>query len=189
MTDNGRRWAWRGGVLTLAILAGLVAWVSERSDNDGAGTVGPSSEVRIVGARELGDAAILNAHPVYWAGPVSGTELELGESADGTVQVRYLPAGSQAGEERPGGLLTVASYPLPHPRRALAAFAARPRSTVHHGRDGREVITSSESPGSAYFASPDDSVQVEVYDPVPKRALELALSGQVIPAGRGRAGG
>jgi hypothetical protein len=181
VTADSRRWLLRGTVLALALAVGLVAWLSERGA-DGA-AVEPSPEVRIVRPVALADAAVLSGHPVYWIGPVPGTELELSEAADGTVQVRYLPVGSQSGEERPGGVLTVASYPLAHPARALSAFAARPGSSVHGARAGRKVVTSAESPGSAYFASPDDSVQVEVYDPAPNRALGLVLSGRVRPAG------
>jgi hypothetical protein len=41
------------------------------------------------------------------------------------------------------------------------------------------VVTSAESPGSAYFTSPDNTVQVDVYDPHRGRALALVLSGRV----------
>lgn len=180
MTAERRNWLLRGGVVLLAVAAGLVAWLSERDSEEGAaGAVPP--QVRIVDPAALGDAAALSGHPVYWAGQVPGTELGLSEDAGGIVQVRYLPVGStpeQAGED----VLTVGSYPLPDPARALTAFARRPRSRLLHGSDGKMVVTSAESPGSAYFVSPDNSVQVEVYDPVPKRALRLALSGRVRPA-------
>jgi hypothetical protein len=33
-----------------------------------------------------------------------------------------------------------------------------------------------------YLISPDNTLQIEVYDPSPERAMELALSGQVRPA-------
>jgi hypothetical protein len=176
-----RSWLLRGTVIAIAVAAGLLAWLSERGADDEAGTE-RSPEVRIVRPAELGDAAVLSGHPVYWAGPISGTELGLREGADGTVQVRYLEAGSEPGEGQEN-VLTVGSYPLPDPAKALAAFAARRGSTVRHGRDGREVVTSTESPGSAYFSSPDGSVQVEVYDPHPQRALGLVLSGRVRPGG------
>lgn len=181
MKEKGRRRLLRGTVVALAAVVGLVVWLSERGGEDGAGAESPSA-VRIVGPAGLNDAAALSGHPVYWAGPIPGTELGLSEGADGTVQVRYLEAGSEpdAGQEN---VLTVGSYPLPDPAQALAAFAARPGSTLRHARDGSEVVTSTESPGSAYFASPDGSVQVEVYDPAPKRALGLVLSGRVRPAG------
>jgi hypothetical protein len=167
-------------VLGIAVVVGLVAWLSER--DDGHGGSGPSPEVRIVRPDQLDDAAALSGHPVYWAGPVPGTELELREGADGTVQVRYVEAGSERGEGDEN-VLTVGSYPLSDPAAALDAFAARPGSVARRAEDGSEVVTSTESPGSAYFSSPDNSVQVEVYDPVPGRALKLVLAGRARPSG------
>jgi hypothetical protein len=169
----------RGTVVAIAAAVGLVAWLSERGSQNGAAGVA-LPEVRVVSPAGLAGAAALNGHPVYWAGPIPGTELGLSEGADGIVQVRYLAAGSAPGAAEEN-VLTVGSYPLPGPARALAAFGRRPKSKLLHAHDGKVVVTSAESPGSAYFASPDDSVQVEVYDPAPDRALDLVLSGRVRP--------
>jgi hypothetical protein len=176
-TGNGhsKHLVLRGTVLGIAVVVGLVAWLSER---DGGHSEGDGPEVRIVRPDELDDAAALSGHPVYWAGPVPRTELELTEGADGTVQVRYVEAGAEPGEDREN-MLTVGSYPLPDPAGALDAFAARRGSVVRRAENGGEIVTSTESPGSAYFSSPDNGLQVEVYDPVPGRALELVLSGRV----------
>lgn len=137
---------------------------------------------RIVAPSGLGEVAALLGQPVYWAGPVSGKELELTELGEGGgVQVRYLPEGVEA-RDGASAPLTVGSYPLSDPGAALDAFAKRPGSVVRRGRGGRKVVVSTRSPTSAYFVSPDNSVQVEVYDRSPKRALALALSGRVRPA-------
>jgi hypothetical protein len=178
--EDRRRWLLRGSVLALALVVALVAWLTTRDSGEPAASEA-SSETRIVSAAELGNAAALAGHPVYWAGPVRGTELEVTESS-GDVQVRYLDEGAAAGEGD-AEALTVGSYPLPDPAAALAAFAKRPGSVSHRASDGREVVVSERSPTSAYFVSPDGSVQVEVYDPSPQRALALALSSKVRPAG------
>lgn len=170
----------RGAVLGLALVVGVVAWLATGDSEEQAPTV--ESESRIVVAGELGNIESLVGHPVYWAGPVPGAELEVTESGDGSVQVRYLDDPAEAGQES-AEALTVGSYPLADPAKALDSFAKRPGSIVRRSRDGREVVTSRESPTSAYFVSPDNSVQVEVYDPASKRALGLALSGRVRPAG------
>src|SRR5262245_41046297 len=117
-----RRWLLRGSVLGLALLVALVAWLTARDSSD-SGARGETTETRIVSAAELGDAAALSGHPVYWAGPIAGAELELTESGEGDVQVRYLEEGTEAGDES-AEALTVGSYPLPDPAGALAAFAA-----------------------------------------------------------------
>ena len=174
-------WAIRGLTLALALVVGAVTWMV--SEDGGSDAVTPASgiEARIVDAAQLADAAALAGHPVYWAGTIAGTELELSESGEGGIQVRYLGEGAEAGDES-AGVLNVASYPLSDPTGALRAFAEKRGSTVRRSRDGREVVVNRANPTSAYFASPDNSVQVEVYDPSPQRALALALSDRVRPA-------
>lgn len=179
MGEADRRWLLRGVVLGLAILVGAVAWITSRDDDDQAPPTAP--EARIVEESELGELAASTGYPVYWAGTIGGTSLELTESADGSVQVRYLEEEVEAGEG-PAAALTVVSYPLADPAAALDAFAGEAGSIVRSG-DGRRAVTSVDNPNSVYFVSPDNSVQVEVYDPSPKRALALVLSGQVRPAG------
>lgn len=177
--DN-RRLLLRGGVVAAAILVALVAWLASRDSGNGSSApaeVGP----RIVSAAGLGEAAATLGQPVYWAGAMPGTELALSELPEGGTQVRYLPQGTEP-KQASSKVLIVGSYPLADPKGSLAGFAQRPGAIVRHASDGREVISSEERPTSVYFASPDDSVQVEVYDPSPRRAMSLALSGRVVPA-------
>jgi hypothetical protein len=182
MGVEDRPWLLRGVVVGIALVVGVVAWLATKDESGEPARAEPTSETRLIGAEELPGVAAQTGHPVYWAGSMPGTELEVTESSDGTVQVRYLPDGAEAGEES-SEALTIGSYPLSDPAGALDEFAERPGSVIRHSRDGREVVISTQTPTSAYFASPDNSVQVEVYDPSPKRALALALSGQVRPAG------
>ena len=181
MSAGKRPWLLRGTVLGLALVVGVVAWLATR-DDDSAPAPAPELEPRIVTTQELRSIVAVTGHTVYWAGPMPGTSLEATESADGSVQVRYLEEGAEAGEQ-PAAFLTVGSYPLPDPSGALDGFAKRQGSVMHHSPDGRKVFVSKQKPTSVYFASPDNTVQVEVYDPSPKRALSLALSGRVSPAG------
>ncbi len=181
---SDRRWLLRGGIVLAVILIALVAWLATRgSDDDGssepaapAAAAGP----RIVSGDELSEAAEDLGQPVYWAGEIDGTELELVElgGAEGGVQVRYVPEGSAAGETAED-TLTVGSYPLADPQKSLEGFAKRPESTEISGKDGQELVISSEAPTSVYFVPSGNEVQVEVYAPTAKRALTLASSGQV----------
>lgn len=178
MEMGERPWLLRGAVIGLALVVGVVAWLATGDDDETASAPAETAEVRIVDEGELGGLAAEIGQPLYWAGPVEGAELELTELPEqGGVQVRYLEEG--AGE---ADALTVGSYPLPDPTSAIDAIAAEAGATVRTSRDGREVVASAERPTSVYFASPDNSVQVEVYDPSPARALRLALSPQVRPA-------
>jgi hypothetical protein len=177
-----RPWLLRGAVLGLALVVGVVAWIAG-GDDEQVGEGDPPTVVgtRIVEPAELTNVAATLGYPVYWAGPMAGAVLELTESEDGSVQLRYLEDAAEAGSES-ASVLAIGSYPLPDPAAALDRFAAEPGSVVRRSRAGLEVMTNEGNPTSAYFASPDNGVQVEVYDPRPRRALSLALSGRVRPA-------
>lgn len=173
----------RIGIVVLALVVGLIAWVATRGD-DGESTPAPSSgtEAKIVDLGELEEFVDASGHSVYWAGVQPGKEIEVSETANGDVQIRYLDEGTEAGGGS-AGVLTIGSYPLPDPAAAVEGFAARKGSLVRHSPEGREVVTSAEKPTSVYFAGAEGDVQVEVYDPSYKRAMSLALSKQVQPVG------
>lgn len=178
-----RRRLLRWGVVGIAVLVGLIAWLTTRGgDDESESAPVEAGAPRIVTVAELREAAATLGQPIYWAGPEAGKELELKELGEGGVQVVYVPEGTEPGQE-PAKALTIGSYTLPDPAGALEAVAKRPGEIVRQASDGREVVTSEESPTNVYFVSPDNSVQVEVYDPSAKRAMNLALSGKVQPAG------
>ena len=166
------------------VVVGLVIWLATRDSGGGSSEPAPAEAgtPRIVTVTELQEAVAALGHPIYWAGPISGTELELNELSEGGPRVRYLSEGAEVGEGSAKSL-TIGSYPLPDPAKSLQGYAAREGSIVRHAPDGREVVSSEERPASVYFVSPDNKVQVEVYDPTsPHRAMRLALSGRVRPA-------
>lgn len=169
-------------MIALAVVVGLVAWMVTRDGNGDDEAAPPAAtDARLIEPAELGNVAATAGHPVYWAGEVEGRQLELTESPEGGVQVRYLEEGTEAGEG-PVEALTVGSYPLPDPEQALDAFAELPGAIVRRGEDGRKVVSNNQRRSSVYFVDPDNSVQVEVYDPSPQRAMSLARSGQARPA-------
>jgi hypothetical protein len=175
-------------VAALAVLVAAVAWLSTRGDDDGDRAAAPAeSSSRIVSRAELAEAAVTLGQPVYWAGAVPGTELELEELVEGGARVRYLPAGDATGEGTDTAL-TIGSYPLSDPEAALRSFADQAGSIVRHTSGGQEVVSSRERRTSVYFVGPDKAVQVEVYYPSPRRAMRLALSGRVQPVGRDSGG-
>src|SRR5690349_20274312 len=116
----------RAGLLGLAAVVAIVAWLATR--DDGRGSDGGGAEavptVRIVSPVGLGAAGAKLGQPVYWAGSLPGTELELEKLPEGGVRVAYLPAGEEAGKDS-ATALTIGSYPLADPETALREFAAR----------------------------------------------------------------
>lgn len=174
-------WLLRGGVVAVALVIAVVALIATSGEDEGPATL-PEAGSRIVSEGELAEAAAALGQPIYWAGPVEGTELELEELPEGEgARVRYVPEGSAAGEA-PANVLTVGSYEVGDAVAALENFAAEPGATTRQGKNGREVFTNEERPTSVYFADPEGAVQVEVYDPSAAKAMSLALSGKVEPA-------
>jgi hypothetical protein len=186
--SDGPQWDRRRlrlAVVGLAVVVALIAWLATRggdSDSSEPEPVAAAAPPRIVTVAQLREVAATLGQPIYWAGPIAGKELELKELGEGGAQVLYLPEGTEAGKGSPKSL-TIGSYPLDNPEKALAGFAERPGSSSRQASDGREVVVSKTAPTSVYFTSPDNSVQVEVYDPSAQKAMSVALSGKVEPAG------
>ena len=178
--DARKRRMLRIGIVALALLVGVIAWVATNGDDEGPTAAPASVEARIVSVEELEELAAEADHEVYWAGPLPGRVIEVSESDAGNVQIRYLEEGTEAGEGSEA-VLTIGSYPLADPAAAVKGFGEREGSVARRAPDGREVVTSEEKPTSVYFAGEAGEVQVEVYDPDADRALGLALSDQVRP--------
>jgi hypothetical protein len=174
----------RWGIVALAVVVALVAWLATRGGDDESEPepkqVGFAA--RIVDESELEDVAATAEHPVYWAGPMDGKELEASENKAGNVQVRYLKEGSEAGAE-PKKAITIGSYPVKDPSGYLDSYGEEKGAIVLHAPDGRKLVSNVKAPSSVYFASPENSVEVEVYAPNYKRAIHLARSGKVEPVG------
>jgi hypothetical protein len=171
----------RWGVLGLAATVALIAWLVTRGD-DPPGLVSHGTAARIVSSAELREAEVELGRPIYWAGPLPGKELELEELGEAGVLVRYLPEGTAAGE-RSAKVLAIGSYPLPDPEAALRSLAARKGSLVRRPRGGSPIVVNRSAPGSAYLTDPRNEVQIEVHDPSLQRAISLARSGRLRPAG------
>ncbi|HWO16623.1 MAG TPA: hypothetical protein VNM89_07920 [Solirubrobacterales bacterium] len=172
----------RVAIAVLALLAaGLVLWAALGGEDDDSGESSPG-QARVVSAAELGALAEDAPGPLYWAGERSGTELEYDEADGGRLYVRYLTEGAEAGDPRPV-FLTIGTYPLADAVAALRANAKRTGSELLEAKgSGAVVWANPDSPTSVYLAEPGAAYQVEVYDPSPRRALTLALSGDVVPA-------
>ena len=152
---------------------------SSSGEDDGAAAAEPTDgpvAADLDRLRELSDAV---GHPVYWAGEQAGREYELTIQEDGRIFIRYLDPGAAAGS--PDLSLTVATYPFADAFEALEVVAGKRGSTRARTPDGGIVVVSAGNPTSAYVAYPGSDLEIEVYDPDPARALELATSGAVAP--------
>jgi hypothetical protein len=137
---------------------------------------------RIVSADELQEAAARQETPVYWAGELPQTELELSQPSDDRTYVRYLTGGADAGNRR-ADFLTVSTYVQPNAAAALRRQGKEPGGSVGVAPGNATVYFNRATPQSVYLAYPGVPVQIEVYDPNPRRALQLVNSGQIVAIG------
>ena len=174
-----------GAVIALAAAAGIIAWVAiERRDNSSststttAGTQGPiAASHPAVGLSAGGLRTVARGvkQPIYWAGPKKGYIYELTRLSNGRIYVRYLPPGVKVGDKR-AQFLIIATYPFPG---ALTGL-----KQVSHGkgialRGGGMALVDATYPKSVHVGFPGVNYEIEVYDPSPKRSLDVASSGEV----------
>jgi hypothetical protein len=168
-----------GALVALAVIVGLVVWLVARGGDESAPTFSGGGAT----AASAEDLAALPAevgHPVYWAGPKRGYTYELTRTDDGRIYIRYLPAGVEIGSDQPK-YLTVGTYPSQNALGTIRGLAKRLDAKTMRLRGGGAAVQDTKHPTSVYLAYPGSDNQIEVYDPSPVRALELVLSGGVIP--------
>jgi hypothetical protein len=159
------------------LLAAAILWALLSGEDEGSES--SDAAARIVNAAELAAIADNVDGPIYWVGERAGAEIEYEQVADRSY-VRYLSGDAEAGDPRPA-FLTIATYPLDDPVDALGANARRTGTELQGARGGALVWVNPDRPQSVYLAEPGAEHQVEVYDPLPRRALSVALSGEVVP--------
>ena len=121
-------------------------------------------------------------HPIYWAGPKKGYTYELTQTRDGSVYIRYLPAGVNIGDGRPD-FLTVGTYPQANAYQNVSAALKRKGARKTPTRSGGLAVQNVTRAPSVYMAFPRSSLLVEVFSPSPSTARSLVRHGQVRPLG------
>lgn len=174
------RWLIRGAVAAV-VLAVVVVVVLVGGEQELGTPDGDPDVAEIVTAEELTSLASEAGFPVYWAGEIPGTEMELVVYEDVSAWITYLDAGTEPGPESVATSLSVSTYAMEDPAAAVDAIGERTGAIVRTSEAGREVVTNRASRNSVYFAGSEGEVQVEVYDPQPRRAMALALSERVRP--------
>ncbi len=119
-------------------------------------------------------------HPVYWVGPREDTTYELVQSANGSVVIRYLPAGVPVGAA--GSYLAVATYPMANAL-AVTRDAAGADDVTIEIPGGGVAIHPRGNERDIHAAFPEANAQAEVFAPEDGAALELVTSGSIAPVG------
>ena len=105
--------------------------------------------------------------------------MKLSTTSNGSVFIRYLPAGAKVGDPR-ADFLTVATYPFPGAFAAVTRTAAAGggADTIKLAHGGIGAVDGSY-PKSIHIAYPGASYQIEVYDPSPSTDRKLVASGAI----------
>jgi hypothetical protein len=178
MVARGRRMR-LGAILALAFLAGFVAWLIFKGDDNKANAPARAPAVA-ASYSQLQALPGQVGHKVYWAGKKADYTYELTQTSQGNIFVRYLPAGVKVGDPRPD-FLTVGTYPSRNAYASLKKLSTKPGSVSRQLAGGGIAVYSKQRPVSVYAAYPGNRFQVEVFDPSPKRARQLVFSGKVRP--------
>jgi hypothetical protein len=167
-------------VVAVGLVAGVAAWfllVRPKDDGSSAPPLPSAATPEIASIADL-RALADSGQTFYWAGVRSGTRIEL-TAADGTVFIRYLPPGTQAGSAAPE--LTVATYAR------LNGFEEVSRAAEGAGviklalpRGGVAVVDDTGGT-NVHLAYPGEPYQIEVYSPVVGAAKRLVENATVRP--------
>jgi hypothetical protein len=182
----------RLSALTVAALAVATALLltgcgSTQSAGSTTTTKAKPATARGVSVAQLTNLSSSLGHAIFWAGAAKGNTYELSRTTDGRVYIRYLPAGVKVGDAKPS-YLAVGTYPQPNAYAVLKATAKREGVKMTTLSGGGLAFVDKTHPTSVYLAYPGSAYQIEVYDPSPARALDLVVSGRIVPLGIATAG-
>jgi hypothetical protein len=167
-----------GAVVALAIAAGVVVWLVQRSDGSNSSTNSSAVAITAGGLRTL--AGTLR-QPIYWVGPRKNVTYELIRPTKGRILFGYLTPGLEAGTTTPH--LIIGTYSIPNAYAVTQRAASTPDTVpIKVAGSGAIAFYNKRYPLSAFIAYPESNYQVEVYDPTPRGARRLVASGKVSPA-------
>lgn len=163
----------------MVVSAALAVFFLTRSTGDSQPSTVPPHLVERAEIAELEESI---GHAIYWEGNLPNAEVELSMKEDGSVFVRYLPPEARVGNEKLA-VRNVGTYVVPEPLKALQLAAKKEGSQLKHLSHGIVVLAPPKNPNYVYFTTPGSELEVEVYDPIPGKALALVREGTIKPAG------
>ncbi|MFD6446244.1 hypothetical protein ACFWEJ_14170 [Promicromonospora sp. NPDC060204] len=129
----------------------------------------------VVSAQTL-EQVSANHYPLYWAGEIPDTKIELTLTANSGTFVRYLPQNAKAGD--PDKYLTVATYEAISGYDGLKS-ADEDLATVEHSKSGAVIAVFDDRPLSTYFSFQNAAFQVEVFSPEKDESKKLTDDGTI----------
>jgi hypothetical protein len=118
-------------------------------------------------------------HVLYWIGSKPNTTYEVTQTTDGKTFVRYLPAGTPVGTDKP--FLTIGTYAVPDAFADVQRVAAGADAVRLPVSGGAIAVYARSRPTNVYEASPSVGYETELYDPAAAAGHALVTSGRVVP--------
>jgi hypothetical protein len=168
--------------IALALATFFISWGvlgHHRSSPVSPGTTSTTARNSTVGPLLFTDGRLQRevvelGQPVYWLGTERGHRFELKRASNGSVFLRYLPAGVPAGN--PAAYRTVGTYPFAGAFGATHRLAGEAQTVWFSVRGGGIAVYRRSRPTNVYLAWPGFDYQVEVFDPSAAAAHRLAAS-------------
>jgi hypothetical protein len=132
---------------------------------------------RIASPAELRE--LVSVGRLYWAGARAPSSIELTQTTQGNVFLRYLARVSELGSPS-ARFLTVATYRRPDAVAGLVRAARRPGAVRMGTPGGGIAVYDRARPTSVYLAYPGDDRQIEVYHPDAREARRLVAAGAIV---------
>jgi hypothetical protein len=138
------------------------------------GAIGPKAKA--ASPAELKSLAGSLGHEIYWAGPKTGYTYELNRNPNGSLFIRYLPAGVKVGASQQ--YLSVATYPFQGALAGIQRVAKQKGQRTIKLAGGGLAVYNPKNPKDIHLAFRGSNYQVEVYDPAGKTP-QLVASGRI----------
>jgi hypothetical protein len=179
-----------GAVIALAVGAAFVVWLVVRGNDDSSSantTTSTAAGLKPIGpvaatVATLRALASSSGQPIYWVGARPGRTYELTRTQNGSVYIRYLPAGAKIGN-RSSAYTIVGSYPTPNALKVLKDLSKKPNEQSVSAPGGGMAVWSTSQPTNVYVAFPGSDTEIEVFDPSATKARRLVTTGRVVPVG------
>jgi hypothetical protein len=124
---------------------------------------------------ELVDLANQINQPIFWLGPEENYFYALTIAENEQSYVKYLPR-EESSADSDTAYRIIATYLRQDAYNITQSAANNPGAVGLSNSDGATIYYNSLTPTNIYLAYPGQNFQIEIFDPVPGAALELALT-------------
>jgi hypothetical protein len=180
--SDGSRVRWSAVIVGLVLLVGVgllgYTWYSSSHKATVEASTPTNPGPVVMTKDQLTATVAASGHSLYWAGSRGLQSWEI-TIANRDVYVRYLPVGIAAGSTTL--YLTVGTYEKADAYAGLVQAAAVAGAKSQKLAGGSLVVQPAGKDTSAYFAFSGKDLLMEVYDPLPGKAMQLVTSGVVQP--------